>query len=157
MIFKLRMGICVLSLLVVSIFSACSINYKVAKNRFHYDKDIAVDILKVSSAKEQAVGSGKLLPPRKHVFIFMTIQVKNNSQQEEVVDLTKVVLLNTENKTKYVVGKILLPTIVMLPAKDDLTIKANDQVKRILMFSYPEKLRPDLLEINGTVQSINYL
>ena len=45
----------------------------------------------------------------------------------------------------------LLPTIVMLPAKNDLNIKANDQVKRILMFSYPEKLRPDLVEINGMV------
>jgi hypothetical protein len=67
------------------------------------------------------------------------------------------VLLNVENKTKYPVGKILLPTILMLPAKDDLTIKSNEQVKRVLMFNYPEKLKPELIEINGTTEEIKYL
>ncbi|MBE9601126.1 hypothetical protein [Pedobacter sp. MC2016-24] len=158
MFLKLRMGLSSVLFFFITTFSACSIHYKVAENKLNFEKDIVVDIQKVDSRTEQTAGSNyKLVPPRKHVFVWLTVQLTNNSNSDQLIDLTKIVLLNAENKTKYLVVNIFQPSIIPIPAKSDLKLKAKEQVKRLMMFTYPEKLRPDLVEINGSVHQVAYL
>ncbi|HKG05272.1 MAG TPA: hypothetical protein VKB19_02385 [Pedobacter sp.] len=146
-----------LLLLLVTIYSGCAVHYTVAVNKFAYQDDIAIELQKVQSSDGQSTwGNMALVPPRKHTFVRLTLQLSNTGVSSQVVDLTKIVLFNAENKTKYPVVKIYQVAPVPIGARDDLKLNAGEQVKRVLMFTYPQKLRPELLEINGKIVQITY-
>jgi hypothetical protein len=136
--------------------SGCAIRYKLSENKLQFQDKIDVVIQKVQTTVGQSTWGGSLIPPRKHIFVQMTLQLTNTGGSDAVIDLTKVVLLNYDNKTKYPVVKIYQVAPVPIGARDDLKLAAGEQVRRILMFSYPQKLRPELLEINGKMHQIAY-
>ncbi len=144
-------------LCLICMLTACSVHYEVAENKLTYQKDIQVDILKVQSSDGQSAwGNRMLVPPKGHTFVNMWLLLTNNTNSEEVVDLTKIYLLNADTKMKYPVAKIYQATLVVIGAGANLKLSPGEQTKRVLMFSYPKKQRPELLEMNGTMYKIAY-
>jgi len=147
----------IMLILIVSVFSGCAVHYQVAQNNFKYQEGINIDLLKVQSSDGQSTwGGGTLIPPRKHTLMRLTFQLTNTSNADQVVDLTKIVLLNTATKTKYPVVKIYQVGPVPIGARDDLKLKVGEQVKRVLMYTFPQKTAPDALLINDHTNIIAY-
>jgi len=153
---KIKTNIIML-ILAISVFSGCAVHYQVAQNNFKYQDGINIDLLKVQSSDGQSAWGGyALIPPRKHTFVRLTFQLTNTSNTDQVVDLTKIVLLNVATKTKYPVVKIYQVAPVPVGARDDLKLKVGEQVKRILMYTFPQKTTPDALQINDHAHVIAY-
>ncbi|NRF37176.1 hypothetical protein [Pedobacter foliorum] len=147
----------IMLILIVSVFSGCAVHYKVAQNNFKYQEGINVDLLNVQSSDGQSAWGGyALVPPRKHTLVRLTFQLTNTGNTDQVVDLTKIILLNTATKTKYPVAKIYQVAPVPIGARDDLKLKAGEQVKRVLMYVFPQKTVPDALQINEQAYVIAY-
>jgi hypothetical protein len=136
--------------------SGCATRYKLGENKIQFQEDISVVLQQAQSVYGQSTWGRSLIPPRKHIFVQMTLQLTNTGGTDAVIDLTKIVLLNDENKNKYPVIKIYQVSPVPIGARNNLKLAAGEQVRRILMFIYPQKLRPELLEVNGKKFQIAY-
>jgi hypothetical protein len=154
MISTLRYSLALLSILVM--LSSCATRYELAQNKLSYEKGIDVEMKKVQTISQQSAWGGRYVAPRKHTFVQISLLITNNLSTDQTVDLTKFWLINPETKTKYPVSKIYQTTAVVIGARDELKLKAGEHAARMLMFTYPEKLRPDYLEVNGALHTIAY-
>ncbi|WP_316813238.1 hypothetical protein [Pedobacter heparinus] len=148
---------CSLALLfIVAMLSSCATNYQLAQNKLTFEDGIDVEMKKVQTMDQQSAWGGRYVAPRKHTFVQISLLITNKLGTDQKIDLTKFWLINPETKTKYPVSRIYQATAVVIGARDELKLKAGEHASRILMFTYPEKLRPEFLEVNGTLHTIAY-
>ncbi|MNY15318.1 hypothetical protein D3C86_1485230 [compost metagenome] len=143
-------------LFIVVMLSSCATNYQLAQNKLTFEDGIDIEMKKVQTMGQQSAWGGSYVAPRKHTFVQISLLITNKLSTDQKIDLTKFWLINPETKTKYPVAKIYQTTTLAIGGRDELKLKAGENASRILMFTYPEKLRPDFLEVNGTLHTIAY-
>lgn len=142
---------------IISIFTGCAVHYPLSKNIFKYNEEVSIDLIKAQGHDARSTwGGGFFHPPKGHTFVSVTMSLNNISSKEQIVDLTKIVLLNIATRTKYPVAKIYQSAPVPISARENLKLLAGEKIKRVLMFTFPEETTPDAIEVNGQAYPIAY-
>ncbi len=138
--------------------SSCVTVYQLspAKNNFNYKNNIEYEVYGMTSASQQATGNSRIVAKKGYTFVSVKTKVTNKTNETIDIDFSEVSLLDLVNKVKYPVSFVYQATVVSIPAKNKTTLGPQKSLKRILLISYPDKMKPELLEINGERYEIQF-
>jgi len=138
--------------------SSCVTVYQLspAKNNFNYKNNIEYEVYGMSSASQQATGNSRIVAKKGYTFVSVKMKVANKTNETVDIDFSDVSLLDLVNKVKYPVSFVYQATVVAIPAKNKTTLVPQKSLKRILLISYPDKMKPELLEIAGERYEIQF-
>ncbi len=144
-------------------FSGCNTAHKLAVNQMHYNQDVEVKIERMVEQSGQSTWGGTAtriqayVPPVGHNFKTLTIRLINHSSEDQEIDFAKFYLVKPDKKIIYPPTRIYVNSkVFVIGAREHLTLKANDEVTRRMMFAFPKKERPEYIQIDETIYPINY-
>ncbi len=114
------------------------------------------EVYGMTSASQQATGNSRIVAKKGYTFVRVKTKVTNKTNETIDLDFSEVSLLDLVNKVKYPVSFVYQATVVSIPAKNKTTLGPQKSLKRILLISYPDKMKPELLEINGERYEIQF-
>ncbi|MFC1222701.1 hypothetical protein ACFE6N_02765 [Pedobacter sp. BG31] len=138
--------------------SSCVTVYQLspAKNNFNYKNNIEYEVYGMSFASQQATGNSRIVAKKGYTFVSVKTKVTNKTNETIDIDFSEVSLPDLVNKVKYPVSFVYQATVVSIPAKNKTTLGPQKSLKRILLITYPDKMKPELLEINGERYEIQF-
>ncbi|RBQ05872.1 hypothetical protein DRW42_15360 [Pedobacter miscanthi] len=110
----------------------------------------------MSSASQQATGNSRIVAKKGYTFVSVKMKVTNKTNETVDVDFSEVALLDVINMVKYPVSFVYQATVVAIPAKNKTTLEPQKSLKRILLITYPDKIKPELLEIGNDRYEIQF-
>jgi hypothetical protein len=124
---------------------------------YQFNEQISFKITKVQEGSSISTGNGYWRPSRGNKFVFIYVTFTNSSTEKQDLNLDNLALADISNKVKYKVEFNMVDGPINLWGKVDSSIKGNDSRNRKLVFSFPEKAKPEYLISNGTLVKIPYL
>ena len=134
-------------------FSSCFTNKMITKKPSTSANDLEFTLTKVAQNPRINHGPGYAVVKDEKTgkigrFYLIEMTVKNLSDSEQQVDLTKVCLCDV-NKNCFTPTRIELKSIVDLPSKRIITLKPNKKRGRKLIFAGPKNFKPEYVLLNS--------
>ena len=138
--------------------SSCVTLYQLSpvKNNFNSKNNVEYEVYGMSSASQQATGNSRIVAKKGFTFVSVKVKVTNKTNETVDIDFSEVALLDAINTMKYPVSFVYQATVVAIPAKNKTTLGPQKSLKRILLITYPDKVKPELLEISGERYEIQF-
>ncbi|WP_316802485.1 hypothetical protein [Pedobacter nototheniae] len=138
--------------------SSCYTIYQLspAKNNFNYKNNLEYEVYGMSSASQQATGNSRIVAKKGYTFVSVRLKVSNKTNENVALDFSEVSLLDVVNMVKYPVSFVYQATVVALPAKNKTTLGPQKSLKRIVLITFPDKMKPEILEISGERYEIQF-
>ncbi len=136
-----------LSLSLILALNACQSAYPTGNSVRDYDEVISFTVDKIEESKVIVTGGSNLDAKKgmKFVFVYMTFINKSSEQQE--VDFNRFSLIDI--KVKYKLEKVMRPGAINQFDETYSTIESKGNLRRKLVFSAPQRLKPQNLFLNG--------
>lgn len=143
---------------IILTLSSCSTIYQLspAKNNFNDKNNVEYEVYGMSSTSQQATGNSRIVAKKGYTFVSVKVKVTNKTNETIDIDFSKIYLLDVVNMAKYPVTFVYQATIVAIPAKNKTTLESQNSLKRILLINYPDKMKPEVLEISGERYEIQF-
>jgi hypothetical protein len=134
-------------------FSSCFTNKMITKKPSTSANDLEFTLTKVAQNPRINHGPGYAVVKDEKTgklgrFYLIEMTIKNLSNSEQKIDLTKVCLCDL-NKNCFTPTRIELKSIVDLPSKRIITVKPNKKRGRKLIFAGPKDFNPQYVLLNS--------
>lgn len=137
-------------------FSSCYVMKPVADNQNNITEHLTLKIDKIEEGSSIGTGGGSYAAGKGEKFVFVSVTIKNGSQQSQNLDFENFYLLDTIGKTKRKIESVMMTSSVNMWGKSNISLKTNDKKSRKIVFTFPKEQIPTLLLINDKVISIPY-
>ena len=137
------------------LLTSCTI-YQTIPTTESFNSEINLSIDRVILNNSIAAGNFSYYARDGYNFAQLKIAFTNKTSEKQELDFEKIFLIDLNSKMKYNLEFCFLLGPVTLGARKKITIAPNETLRRILVFVFPENVKPEYILANDNLIKITY-